>query len=90
MSLVGPRPERPCFVVDFAEIIQNYTDRFKIKPGVTGSAQIYNGYDTCISDVKKKLKYELDYIEKESFFYDLKLIFKTVISMLKREGGKKF
>lgn len=88
MSLVGPRPERPCFVVEFAEIVQNYTERFQIKPGITGSAQIYNGYDTCLDDVKNKLDYELDYIKRGSIFFDIKLIFVTVLSMLKGEGGK--
>ncbi len=88
MSLVGPRPERPCFVVEFAEVFQNYTDRFQIKPGITGSAQIYNGYDTCLSDVKTKLSYELDYIKHGSIFFDIKLIFITIISMIKGEGGK--
>jgi lipopolysaccharide/colanic/teichoic acid biosynthesis glycosyltransferase len=88
MSLVGPRPERPCFVVEFAEVVQNYTDRFQIKPGITGSAQIYNGYDSCLSDVKNKLNYELDYIKHGSIFSDIKLIFVTVISMIKGEGGK--
>ncbi|MCI0513686.1 sugar transferase [candidate division KSB1 bacterium] len=86
MGIVGPRPERPCFVVEFADLIDNYVERFKVKPGITGSAQIYNGYDTCLDDVKNKLQYELDYIAKESILLDLKLIFLTVISMLKGEG----
>lgn len=89
MSIVGPRPERPCFVTEFAESISGYTSRFKVKPGITGAAQIYNGYDTCLEDVKHKLGYELEYIEKGSFWFDLKLIFLTVISMIKGEGGQK-
>jgi lipopolysaccharide/colanic/teichoic acid biosynthesis glycosyltransferase len=86
MGIVGPRPERPCFVVEFADSVDNYVERFQVKPGITGSAQIYNGYDTCLDDVKNKLKYELDYIAKESIILDLKLIFLTVVSMLKGEG----
>lgn len=89
MSIVGPRPERPCFVTEFAGAISDYTSRFKVKPGITGSAQIYNGYDTCLKDVKEKLDYELDYIEKGTFWSDIKLIFLTLLSMLKGEGGRK-
>lgn len=88
MSMVGPRPERPCFVTEFTDNIRNYSIRFKVKPGITGSAQIYNGYDKCLDDVKNKLKYEIEYIEKASVWTDVKLILLTVLSMIKREGDK--
>jgi lipopolysaccharide/colanic/teichoic acid biosynthesis glycosyltransferase len=89
MSIVGPRPERPCFVTEFADAISGYTTRFKVKPGITGAAQIYNGYDTCLEDVKDKLGYELEYIDKGTFWFDLKLIFLTILSMIKGEGDRK-
>jgi|GEM_PF-444753 len=87
MSIVGPRPERPCFVTEFAILIPDYAKRFEVKPGITGAAQIYNGYDTCLSDVKKKLKYEIDYMNRNSVWLDLKLIFLTAITIFKQQDN---
>lgn len=71
MSFVGPRPERPKLVNDFAQKIINYRQRFQIRPGLTGLAQVYGKYDT---GPRQKLKYDLLYIKNESFFLDLRLI----------------
>ncbi|MBN2087971.1 sugar transferase [candidate division KSB1 bacterium] len=87
MSIVGPRPERPCFVAEFAAMMDDYTDRFQIKPGITGSAQIYNGYDVDLEGVKNKLKFEIEYINNRSLYLDIKLIFLTVRNMILRKGG---
>lgn len=72
MSFVGPRSERPELVEKFAQKIKNYHNRFLVKPGLTGLAQVYGRYDTL---PQHKLKYDLLYIKKQSFFLDLKLIF---------------
>lgn len=72
MSFVGPRSERPELVEQFARKIKNYHERFKVKPGLTGLAQVYGSYDT---PPRQKLRYDLLYIKKQSFFLDLKLIF---------------
>ena len=72
MSFVGPRPERPELVTMFNGGIPNYDLRHQVRPGLTGMAQIFGKYDTL---PKHKLKYDLLYIKKQSFWLDLKLIF---------------
>jgi len=71
MSFVGPRSERPELVEQFSKKIKNYRSRFSVPPGLTGLAQVYGRYDT---PPQHKLKYELLYIKKQSFLFDLKLI----------------
>ena len=56
MSIVGPRPERPCFVIDLGRKIRDYNKRLQVKPGITGLAQVWHRYDETIEDVKKKIK----------------------------------
>lgn len=72
MSFVGPRAERPQLVDEFASRIRNYRERFNVRPGLTGLAQVYGQYDT---PPYRKIKYDRLYIEKYSFCLDLKLIF---------------
>lgn len=72
MSFVGPRSERPELVEQFAKEIQNYRQRFKVRPGLTGIAQVYGSYDT---PPRNKLRYDLLYIKNQSFPLDLKLVF---------------
>jgi lipopolysaccharide/colanic/teichoic acid biosynthesis glycosyltransferase len=71
MSFVGPRAERPELVEQFAQKIKNYHSRFVVTPGLTGLAQVYGSYDT---PPRKKLRYDLLYIKKQSLLLDLKLI----------------
>jgi len=79
MSLVGPRPERPFFAHQFADIIPNYYRRHIVRPGLTGLAQIYGKYSTTPED---KLRYDLYYIKNYSLFLDLKIILSTIPIML--------
>jgi Undecaprenyl-phosphate glucose phosphotransferase len=76
MSLVGPRPERPFFVEQFKEKIPKYMIKHQVRPGITGWAQV-NGWrgDTSI---RKRIEYDLYYIENWTFLLDLKIIFLTV------------
>ncbi len=76
MSIVGPRPERPIFVDQFKDEIPQYMQKHLVKAGITGWAQI-NGWrgDT---DLKKRLQYDLYYIENWSIYFDLKIIFLTL------------
>jgi len=78
MSLVGPRPERPFFVEKFKKEIPLYANRLKVKPGLTGYAQVKHKYDASLEDVKEKLKYDLYYIENMSLRLDLKIMLRTV------------
>ena len=85
MSLVGPRPERPVFVNQFIDEIPFYGRRLNVKPGITGWAQVKHKYDESIDDVRKKLRYDLFYLENMSLRLDLKILMATIWVML---GGK--
>jgi len=87
MSLVGPRPERPFFVEQLKKKIPYYQLRQKIKPGLTGWAQIKHRYDRSLDDVREKLKYDLYYIENMSLNMDFKIIIATIFVVLGRKGA---
>ena len=87
MSFVGPRPERPHFVENLRKEIPLYGLRLTVYPGVTGLAQVKHAYDRSIEDVKKKLEYDLEYINTLSLRLDLKIFLKTILTVLKREGA---
>ena len=75
MSIVGPRSERPFFVDRFNKDIPGYSQRFRVKAGITGFAQVAGSYDTLPED---KLRYDLIYIKNYSILLDLRLILQTV------------
>lgn len=77
MSLVGPRPERPELFEELSREVPDFERRLAVKPGLTGMAQIYNGYDVDNDSVKRKLEMDLEYIEKMSLKLELKLLFAT-------------
>lgn len=81
MSLVGPRPELPLFVDNFKNEIPLYMVKHQVKPGITGLAQV-NGYrgDTSI---KKRIEFDISYIENWSLLMDISILFKTVFKGLK-------
>ncbi len=80
MSLVGPRPERPVFVQEFKRNIPGYYRRYVVKPGITGLAQLYGGYETS---VENKLKYDLAYINNWSLGMDLNIFFMSTEIVLR-------
>jgi exopolysaccharide biosynthesis polyprenyl glycosylphosphotransferase len=86
MSLVGPRPERPVFVEKLSKEIPLYPRRLKVRPGITGWAQVKHVYDESIEDVRKKVQYDLFYIENMSLRMDLKILANTVSHMLLGKG----
>lgn len=86
MSLVGPRPERPVFVESLSKEIPLYTRRLKVRPGITGWAQLKHRYDETIDDVRKKVQYDLYYIENMSLRMDMKILFNTALHMLLGRG----
>ncbi|MDD2890366.1 MAG: undecaprenyl-phosphate glucose phosphotransferase [bacterium] len=85
MSLVGPRPERPEFVEKFSEEINRYFERHKLRPGLTGWAQI-NGLRGNTS-IKERVKYDLYYIENWSFNFDIKILLKTFVASMKGDNA---
>jgi exopolysaccharide biosynthesis polyprenyl glycosylphosphotransferase len=86
MSLVGPRPERPYFVEKLSQEIPLYKRRLKVRPGITGWAQVKHKYDETVEDVKTKLRYDLFYIENMSLRNDLKILFRTIFVVLFGKG----
>jgi exopolysaccharide biosynthesis polyprenyl glycosylphosphotransferase len=87
MSFVGPRPERPAFVDDLRRSIPFYGLRLNVHPGITGWAQVKHTYDQSVDDVKKKLEFDLEYINNMSIRLDLKIFLKTVLTVIKKEGA---
>ena len=78
MAIVGPRPERPYFIKKLIREYPFYQRRLKIRPGITGWAQIKQPFDTTLKDVRQKLKFDFYYIENLSFRLDVKIIINTV------------
>jgi exopolysaccharide biosynthesis polyprenyl glycosylphosphotransferase len=85
MSLIGPRPERPMFTAQFNEEIPGFVKRLKVRPGITGWAQVNGGYD-----ITPKEKFVLDcyYIDNLSFLLDLKIFLKTIKVVLTGDGAR--
>ena len=86
MSLVGPRPERPYFVKKLADEIPLYNRRHRIKPGITGWAQVMWRYDRTVDDVRQKVKFDLFYIENMGLRMDFKILLRTVMAVLAGRG----
>jgi len=86
MSLVGPRPERPYFVEHLSKEIPIYYRRLKVRPGLTGWAQVKYKYDESVEDVKVKLSYDLFYIENMSLRMDMKILLATIYPVLLGKG----
>ena len=86
MSLVGPRPERPYFVEQLSREIPLYRRRLKVRPGITGWAQVKHKYDENIEDVRKKVEYDLYYIENMSLRMDFKILLNTIAVVVLGKG----
>jgi len=88
MSLLGPRPERPFFVEQFSERIPRYRERLRVRPGITGAAQVSLSYDATIDDVQRKLEHDLRWIEQRSWRGDLKVLLRTVAVVVTGRGAR--
>ena len=88
MSFVGPRPEREFFVKKLEKIIPYYEERFSVKPGITGWAQICYRYGASVDDAVEKVNYDLFYIKNMSFFMDLMIILRTIKIVLFGKGAR--
>jgi exopolysaccharide biosynthesis polyprenyl glycosylphosphotransferase len=83
MSLVGPRPERFEIVEELQDKVPLYRRRMRVRPGITGWAQVRHKYDTSLEDVKEETKYDLFYIDHISTALDLKIILTTFLMLVK-------
>lgn len=86
MSFVGPRPERAFFIQQLEKKIPYYGERFSVKPGITGWAQVSYGYGASVEDAIEKLNYDLFYIKNMSIFMDIMIVFKTVKTVFFGKG----
>jgi lipopolysaccharide/colanic/teichoic acid biosynthesis glycosyltransferase len=87
MNIVGPRPERPSLFADLRAGIPMYRFRQRVKPGITGWAQINQCYDACVDDVRRKVQYDLEYIRRQSLVEDLRIMTMTLPVMLFGQKG---
>lgn len=87
MSVIGPRPERLFFIRQLEKVIPEYRERLEIKPGITGLAQIENGYDTDSDSVRRKVQLDREYIRKASIVNDLHILLSTVRVVLTGDGA---
>jgi lipopolysaccharide/colanic/teichoic acid biosynthesis glycosyltransferase len=82
MSLIGPRPERPEFLPELERALPSYRQRLVVRPGVTGLAQVQLPADSDVDSVRRKLAYDLYYIQRLSPWLDLRLLFCTLFYAL--------
>ncbi len=87
MSLIGPRPERLCFIHKLEKEVPNYRDRLLVLPGITGLAQVINGYDDSTDSVRRKVELDRQYIRSLSLWTDVRIIAHTVRVVLTGEGA---
>lgn len=87
MNIVGPRPEQPAIFQRLRRVIQGYERRQRVPPGITGRAQIHQGYDRSIEDVRRKVAFDLEYIRRRSAREDLAIMLQTIPVMLFGRGA---
>jgi len=88
MSLVGPRPEQPYFCDLLEKEIPFFAERYQVRPGITGWAQIKHAYVATINDAVRKLELDLFYIKHRSLFLDIAILLETVKVVLFARGSK--
>jgi sugar transferase (PEP-CTERM system associated) len=88
MSFIGPRPERPFFVNQLRDLLPNYDLRHRVRPGITGWAQVNYPYGASIEDAKRKLSYDLYYLKKNDVLLDLAILVQTIRVVLFAHGAR--
>lgn len=84
MSLIGPRPERPCFVQELRKCVPGYDKRHAVKPGITGLAQVHYHYDANIADVRRKLRFDRLYVDRACFRLNLLIFARTFSTVMSK------
>ncbi len=87
MNIVGPRPERPTIFADLRTTIPEYPMRQRVKPGITGWAQVNQAYDACVDDVRRKVQYDLEYVRRQGLYEDVRIMSMTLPVMLFGRGS---
>jgi len=87
MNVVGPRPEQPEIFANLRTQVHQYSERQRVRPGITGWAQINHHYDESVEDVRRKVAFDLDYIARQSLAEDLKIMLLTPPAMVLRKGA---
>ncbi len=87
MNIVGPRPERPSIFSRMCDDIEEYPLRQRAKPGISGWAQVNHNYDTSVDDVRKKVRYDLEYLQRQGIGEDLRIMARTLPVMIFNRGG---
>jgi len=85
LSIIGPRPEREMFYNEFEKHVHGFSERLKVKPGLTGLAQVNGGYDLR---PEEKVKFDVEYIKTRSLWLEIKILFKTVVVVFTHDGAK--
>ncbi len=85
LSLIGPRPEREVFYDEFEKHVHGFRERLKVKPGITGLAQVSGGYNLR---PEEKVQFDIEYIKKRSIGLEIKILFKTVAVVFNHKGAK--
>jgi lipopolysaccharide/colanic/teichoic acid biosynthesis glycosyltransferase len=86
MNLIGPRPERKFFIDQWRHLLPQFESRHLIKPGITGWAQVKYPYGENVEDSAKKLEFDLYYIKNRSIILDIRIVYKTVYTMIVSKG----
>ena len=86
MHLIGPRPERKYWVEQFEKEIPYYNERHLVAPGITGWAQVNYPYGSSVEDAKQKLMYDLYYIKNWNIWLELKIVWMTAMTVIKKKG----
>ena len=87
MNIVGPRPEQPTIFAGLRTQVQGYALRQRVRPGITGWAQINHHYDATLEDVRIKIAYDLEYIARQSFLEDLRIMLRTAPVLVFKKGA---
>ena len=87
MNIVGPRPEQPRIFKELRSQIDRYHHRQRVLPGITGLAQVNHHYDRTIEDVRTKLAYDMEYLERQSIFEDLRIMAQTIPAVMSKRGA---
>ncbi len=88
MNIVGPRPEQPAIFVYLREQVEGYQRRQRVRPGITGWAQINLAYDQSVEDVRRKVALDLEYIHRQSALEDFKIMCRTLPVMVLGRGAR--